>query len=49
MEDRGRHRIGISQNQTHINADGAPQKYNHGQLYQNARHLLWQSHSMISP
>jgi hypothetical protein len=28
MEDRGRHRIGISQNQPHINADVAPQKYN---------------------
>jgi hypothetical protein len=27
MEDRGRHRIGISQNQPHINADVAPQKY----------------------
>jgi hypothetical protein len=26
MEDRGRHRIGISQNQPHINADVAPQK-----------------------
>jgi hypothetical protein len=25
MEDRGRHRIGISQNQPHINADVAPQ------------------------
>jgi hypothetical protein len=28
MEDRERHRIGISQNQPHINADVAPQKYN---------------------
>jgi hypothetical protein len=28
MEDRGHHRIGISQNQPHINADVAPQKYN---------------------
>jgi hypothetical protein len=28
MEDRGRHRIGISQNQPHINADVASQKYN---------------------
>jgi hypothetical protein len=28
MEDRGRHRIGISQNQPHINTDVAPQKYN---------------------
>jgi hypothetical protein len=26
MEDRGRHRIGISQNQSHINADVATQK-----------------------
>jgi hypothetical protein len=28
MEDRGRHRIGISQNQPHINAHVAPQLYN---------------------
>jgi hypothetical protein len=39
MEDRGRHRIGISQNQPHINADVAPQKYNgmEGLLQENAR------------
>jgi hypothetical protein len=28
MENPGRYRIGISQNQRHINADVAPQKYN---------------------
>jgi hypothetical protein len=28
MEDRERHRIGISQYQPHINGDVAPQKYN---------------------
>jgi hypothetical protein len=28
MANRGRHRIGICQNQPHINADVAPQKYN---------------------
>jgi hypothetical protein len=43
MEDRGRHRIGISQNQPHINADVdvAPQQYNgtEGLLQENAR--LW--------
>jgi hypothetical protein len=27
MEDRERHRIGISQYQPHINGDVAPQKY----------------------
>jgi hypothetical protein len=27
MEDRGRHPIGISQNQPHINADVTPQKF----------------------
>jgi hypothetical protein len=27
MEDRKRHRIGISQHQPHINADVTPQKY----------------------
>jgi hypothetical protein len=39
MEDPGRHRIGISQNQSHINADVAPQKYNEteGLLQENAR------------
>jgi hypothetical protein len=42
MEDRGRHRIGISQNQTHINADGALQKYNgtEGLLQENARRMV---------
>ncbi|KAH0814812.1 hypothetical protein GEV33_007979 [Tenebrio molitor] len=42
MEDRGRHRIGISQNQPHINADVAPQKYNgtKGLLQENARRML---------
>jgi hypothetical protein len=40
MEDRGRHRIGISQNQPHINADVlvALQKYN-GLLQENARRI----------
>jgi hypothetical protein len=40
MEDRGRHRIGISQNQPHINAD--VQKYNgtEGLLQQNARRMV---------
>jgi hypothetical protein len=28
MEDRERHRIGISQHQPYINGDVAPQKYN---------------------
>jgi hypothetical protein len=28
MEDRGRHCIGTSQNQPHINVDVTPQKYN---------------------
>jgi hypothetical protein len=39
MEDRGRHRIGSSQNQPHINADVAAQKYNEteGLLQENAR------------
>jgi hypothetical protein len=39
MEDRGRHRIGISQNQPRINADVAPQKYNgtEGLPQENAR------------
>jgi hypothetical protein len=41
MEDRGRHRIGISQNQPHINADVAPQKYNGtGLLQENARRMV---------
>jgi hypothetical protein len=42
MEDRGRHRIGISQNQPHINADVAPQKYNEteGLLQENARRMV---------
>jgi hypothetical protein len=42
MEDRGRHRIGISQNQSHINADVAPQKYNEteGLLQENARRMV---------
>jgi hypothetical protein len=41
MEDRGRHRIGISQNQPHINADVALQKYNgtEGLLQENARRM----------
>jgi hypothetical protein len=39
MEDRGRHRIGISQNQPHINA---PQKYNgtEGLLQENVRRMV---------
>jgi hypothetical protein len=39
MEDRARHRIGISQNQPDTNADVAPQKYNgtKGLLQENAR------------
>jgi hypothetical protein len=42
MEDRGRHRIGISQNQAHINSDVAPQKYNgtEGLLQVNARRMV---------
>jgi hypothetical protein len=41
MEDRGRHRIGISQNQPHINADVAPQKYEaEGLLQENARRVV---------
>jgi hypothetical protein len=44
MEDRGRHRIGISQNQPHINADVlvALQKYNgtEGLLQENARRMV---------
>jgi hypothetical protein len=42
MEDRGRHRIGISQNQPHINADVAPQKHNEteGLLQENARRMV---------
>jgi hypothetical protein len=42
MEDRGRHRIGISQNQPHINADVVPQKYNgtEGLLQENARRMI---------
>jgi hypothetical protein len=42
MEDRGRHRIGISQTQPHINADVAPQKYNgtEGLLQENARRMV---------
>jgi hypothetical protein len=42
MEDRGRHRIGISQNQSHINSDVAPQKYNgtEGLLQENARRMV---------
>jgi hypothetical protein len=42
MEDRGRHRIGISQNQPHINANVAPQKYNvtEGLLQENARRMV---------
>jgi hypothetical protein len=41
-EDRGRHRIGISENQPHINADEAPQKYNgtEGLLQENARCIV---------
>ncbi|KAH0817088.1 hypothetical protein GEV33_005703 [Tenebrio molitor] len=39
MEDLGRHRIGINQNQPHINADVASQKYNgtEGLFQKNAR------------
>jgi hypothetical protein len=42
MEDRRRHRIGISQNQLHINVDVAPQKYNgmEGLLQENARRMV---------
>jgi hypothetical protein len=42
MEDRGRHRIGISQNQPHINADLAPQKYNGTEelLQENAHRMV---------
>jgi hypothetical protein len=42
MEDRGRHRIGISQNQPHINVDVAPQKYygTEGLLRENARRMV---------
>jgi hypothetical protein len=42
MEDRGRHRIGISQNQPHINADVVPQKYNETEvlLQENARRMV---------
>jgi hypothetical protein len=42
MEDRGRHRIGISQNQPHINADVVPEKYNEteGLLQENARRMV---------
>jgi hypothetical protein len=42
MEDRGRHRIEISPNQPHINADVAPQKYNEteGLLQENARRMV---------
>jgi hypothetical protein len=42
MEDRGRHRIGISQNQPHINADVVPQKYNgtEGLLQENVRRMV---------
>jgi hypothetical protein len=28
---------------------GRPTWFEHGQLYQNAKRLLWPSHSMISP
>jgi hypothetical protein len=42
MEDRGRRRIGISQNQPLINADVAPQKHNEteGLLQENARRMV---------
>jgi hypothetical protein len=41
MEDRGRHRIGTSQNQPHINVDVTPQKYNGtGLLQENARRIV---------
>jgi hypothetical protein len=42
MEDRERHRIGISQYQPHINGDVAPQKYNgtEGLLQENGRHIV---------
>jgi hypothetical protein len=42
MEDRGRHRIAISENQPHIIADVAPQKYNEteGLLQENARRIV---------
>jgi hypothetical protein len=42
MEDRERHRIGISQNQSHINADVVPQKYNgtEGLFQENARRMV---------
>jgi hypothetical protein len=46
MEDRGRHRIGISQNQPHINADVAPQKYNGTEelLQENAHRMVSKLH-----
>jgi hypothetical protein len=42
MEDRGRYRIRISQNQPHINADAVPQKYNGMErlLQENARRMV---------
>jgi hypothetical protein len=42
VEDLGRHRIGISQNQPHINAHVAPQLYNgtDGLLQENARRMV---------
>jgi hypothetical protein len=42
MEDRERHRIGISQHQPYINGDVAPQKYNgtEGLLQENARRIV---------
>jgi hypothetical protein len=42
MEDRGRRRIGISQNQPHINADVAQQKYNRteGFFQENTRRMV---------
>jgi hypothetical protein len=42
MEDLGRHRIGISENQPHINANVAPQKSNgtEGLLQENARLMV---------
>jgi hypothetical protein len=42
IEDRERHPIGTSQNQPHINADVAPQKYNgtEGLLQENARRIV---------
>jgi hypothetical protein len=41
MEDRGRHRIGISQNQPLINADVAPQVQRDGRTPSGKRSPCW--------